>query len=94
MPDELKFRLMSIDQATQGFAQLHERVCCDKGRIEIHDGQRTCVLISKEELETLEAALEILSNTADVQKMARTIAALTHAVANGPLLATADSASN
>jgi hypothetical protein len=79
---------MSIDQVNdKGFAKLHERVCCDKGRVEIHDGDRTCVLISKEELDTLEGALEILANTADVQKMAKTIAALTHTVAKTPLRA-------
>jgi hypothetical protein len=85
MPDELRFSLMSIDQATKGFAEIHQRVCCEKGRIEIHNGDHTCVLISKEELDTLEGALEILANTADVQKMAKTIAALTHTVAKTPL---------
>jgi PHD/YefM family antitoxin component YafN of YafNO toxin-antitoxin module len=79
--EEPSFSLMSIDQVTAGFARLHRRVCCDRGRVEIRDGDRTCVLISKEELDALEEALEILSNTADVQKMARTIAALTHTVA-------------
>ena len=86
MPD-LKFSFMSIDQVQDCFARLHQGVCQERGRVEIRDGDHTCVLISKEELETLEQALEILSNTSDVQKMARTIAALTHVVAQGPLLA-------
>jgi PHD/YefM family antitoxin component YafN of YafNO toxin-antitoxin module len=82
---------MSIDQVQTRLTQLHQKVCRDKGRVEIKDGQGTCVLISKEELESLEQALEILSNTSDVQKMARTIALVTHAAAQGPLVATADS---
>jgi PHD/YefM family antitoxin component YafN of YafNO toxin-antitoxin module len=84
MPDEVRFRFLTIDQAQKGFAQLHGNVCCDKGRVLIQDGDKTCVLISKEELEALEEALEILSNTSEVQKMARQIAAMTHAVASAP----------
>jgi PHD/YefM family antitoxin component YafN of YafNO toxin-antitoxin module len=81
---EIRFRFLTIDQAQKGFAQLHDRVCCDKGRVLIQDGDKTCVLISKEELEALEQALEILSNTSDVQKMARQIAAMTHEAAKAP----------
>jgi PHD/YefM family antitoxin component YafN of YafNO toxin-antitoxin module len=88
MPDGSLFTLLSIDQVQTRLSQLHQKVCRDKGRVEIKDSQGTCVLISKEELETLEQALEILSNTSDVQKMARTIAVLTHSVAQGPLAAT------
>jgi PHD/YefM family antitoxin component YafN of YafNO toxin-antitoxin module len=87
--DEIQFRFMTIEQAQKGFAQLHDKICCDKGRVLIRDGDKTCVLISKEELEALEEALDILSNTSDVQKMARQIAAMTHAVAKTPpILAT------
>ena len=78
---------MSIQEVQERLGELHQAVCRDKGRVEIKDGERTCVLISKEELECLEQALEILSNTAQVQKIARTIAALTHTVAQGPLIA-------
>jgi PHD/YefM family antitoxin component YafN of YafNO toxin-antitoxin module len=81
------FNSMSIDQVQLQLSQLHKQICRAKGRVEIQDGDNCCVLISKEELESLEQALEILSNTAQVQKMARTIAALTHAVAQGPLVA-------
>ena len=80
------FTFMSIDQFQSRLSELHGHVCRGKGRVEIRDGQSTCVLISKEELETLEEALEILSQTSDVQKMERTIAGLTQAVSKGPLV--------
>ena len=96
MPEEdSRFSSMSIDQVQIRFAQVHEEVCREKGRVEIRDGAgKGCVLISKEELDTLEEALEILSNTSNVQKMAKTIAALTHAVAQGPLVAPAETSRN
>jgi hypothetical protein len=89
MPDDDEsspFTLMSIDQFQTRLSELHGHVCRGKGRIEIRDGEGACVLISKEELDTLEEALEILSQTSDVQKMERTIAGLTQAVSKGPLI--------
>jgi PHD/YefM family antitoxin component YafN of YafNO toxin-antitoxin module len=88
------FNAMSIDQVQLQLTQIHKQVCRAKGRVEIRDGDSCCVLISKEELDSLEQALEILSNTSQVQKIARTIAALTHTVAQGPLVATGRSTSN
>jgi PHD/YefM family antitoxin component YafN of YafNO toxin-antitoxin module len=81
------FNSMSIEQVQLQLNQLLAQICRAKGRVEIRDGDNCCVLISKEELDALEQALEILSNTAQVQKIARTIAALTHTVAQGPLIA-------
>jgi len=81
------FTSMSIDQVQLQLSQLHKQVCRAKGRVEIHDGDNCCVLISKEELDALEQALEILSNTAQVQQIARTVAALTYTAAQGPLVA-------
>jgi PHD/YefM family antitoxin component YafN of YafNO toxin-antitoxin module len=81
------FTAMSIEQVQLQLNQLFVQICRAKGRVEIQDGDNCCVLISKEELDALEQALEILSNTAQVQKIARTIAALTHTVAQGPLVA-------
>jgi hypothetical protein len=86
MSEGTGFSSMSIDQVQLQLSQLHGQICRAKGRVEIQDGENCCVLISKEELDALEQALEILSNTAQVQKIARTIAALTHAVAQGPLV--------
>ncbi|HEY7116379.1 MAG TPA: hypothetical protein VH475_07330 [Tepidisphaeraceae bacterium] len=85
---------MSIEQARSRLTEIHRQICHDKGRVEIRDGQACCVLISKEELDTLEEALEILSNTTQIQKVARTIAALTHAVAQGPLVVEEEVGSN
>jgi len=85
MPDlESKFAFMTLDQFQAGLNDLHAKVCCDKGRVEIRDGDNVCVLISKDELDALEQALEILSNTSDVQTMARTIASLTRTAAAQP----------
>lgn len=94
MPEDSRFSFITIDQVPSRFLELHKGVCSEKGRVEIHDGKGVCVLISKVELDALEQALEILSNTSDVQKMARTIAALTHAVAQGPLVAPAETVRN
>ena len=88
MPDESNDNLISIDQFQRGLGPLHQRVCRDRVRVEIRHEQGTCVLISKDELDTLEHALEILSNTSDVQKMARIIESLSSTAARGPLLAT------
>ena len=88
------FSSMSIDQVQLQLSQLHKQICRSKSRVEIQDGDSCCVLISKEELDALEQALEILSNTSQVQKIARTIAALTHTVAQGPLVARAGSECN
>lgn len=94
MSKDSRFSFITIDQVQTRFPELHEGVCREKGRVEIHDGNSICVLISKVELDALEQALEILSNTSDVRKMARTIAALTHAVAQGPLMAPPETVGN
>jgi PHD/YefM family antitoxin component YafN of YafNO toxin-antitoxin module len=86
MPDDDSFSFISIDQVQDRFNQLHQNVCRARGRVEIKDGSSTCVLISKEELESLEQALEILSNTADVRKIAQAVSEVTHAAAEGPLV--------
>jgi PHD/YefM family antitoxin component YafN of YafNO toxin-antitoxin module len=87
MSEGPEFNAMSIEQVQLQLNQLFKQICRAKERVEIRDGDSCCVLISKEELDALEQALEILSNTAQVQKIARTIAALTHTVAQGPLVA-------
>jgi PHD/YefM family antitoxin component YafN of YafNO toxin-antitoxin module len=78
---------MSINEVQERLGELHQTVCRDKGRVEILDGDQTSVLISKEELACLEEALEILSNTSDVQKIAKTIAAMGDCVGKAPVLA-------
>ena len=76
MPDGPSFRVMSIEDVCARLGELHGRVCQEKGRVEIRDGEACCVLISKEELDTLEEALEILSNTPSVKRIEGTIATL------------------
>ena len=63
---------------------LHEYVARTKGRVEITraGSDERCVLISQEELQCLERALEILSDTDDVRDMCGQIAQL--AAATGP----------
>ena len=70
-------------------AQLHEFVARTKGRIEITraGSDERCVLISQEELQSLERALEILSDTDNVRDIQVQIAQL--AAATGPAAAVA-----
>lgn len=88
------FASVPLLKAEGHLGQILQRVCREKGRVEIRDGEHACVLISKEELQTLEDALEILSNTSDVKHIARTIAAITHTVAQGPLVVCERAGSN
>ena len=69
--------------------QLHEYVTRTLGRVEITrpGSDERCVLISRQELESLERALEILSDTDDVRHICGRIAAL--AAATGPAVASA-----
>ena len=85
------FASMSAEQAKARLLDLLMEVCGKKVRVEIHHGDSACVLISKTELESLENALDILGNTSAVQRIANSIAALTHVAANGPLVCAADS---
>lgn len=59
-------------------ADLHERVALGKGRVEIkrRGCDEVCVMISKSELEALERALEILSDTAEYKSMCETLTQL------------------
>src|SRR5688500_1333745 len=76
MPDESISLFQSIDIPTlQGnLVELLCRTAREKGRIEITncDGG-TCVMISKEELDALEAALEILCTTEQVRALHQTV---------------------
>ena len=68
------------DAATK-FAEYHAQVVRRNHRVEVICHGESCVLISKIELESLERALEILSNTDAVQAMRDQIA-LTAALAS------------
>jgi PHD/YefM family antitoxin component YafN of YafNO toxin-antitoxin module len=86
MPEGPSFESVSAEAAKARLLDLLMEVCGKKVRVEIVHGDSACVLISREELQSLENALEILANTSAVQRIANSIAALTHAAANGPLV--------
>ena len=83
------FETYDCGHAGRSLEKLHEDVVRLKGRIEItrNGCDDCCILISKAELDSLEQALEILSNTSDVQKIARTIAAMGSSAGKAPVLA-------
>ena len=73
-----------VSLIASNLTQLHEFVARTKGRIEITRAgtDERCVLISQEELQSLERALEILSDTDNVRDIQVQIAHL--AAATGP----------
>jgi hypothetical protein len=76
-----------VSVIASNLASLHEYVARVNGRVEITRAgtDQRCVLLSKEELDSLERALEILSDTDDVRDMCGKIAQL--AAATGPAVA-------
>ena len=77
------FQTLDVTRFRQAMAKLHEVVGCGKGRIEVtrRGCDDVCVLISKSELESLEQALEILSQSADYKAMCDNISQLVAACA-------------
>ena len=74
MTDDSLFLTVDGRKFQSRLLELMCRTASEKGRIEITNcGGGDCILISKAELESLERALEILSNTAAGQAMHRTI---------------------
>jgi hypothetical protein len=72
-----QFQSVNIKQASEILRQLHQDVVLEKKRVELFDSVAgLSVIISKEELEGLERALAILSNTHDVQQMAEMLKAV------------------
>ena len=69
------FHTVSLAQFLHRVDDLHAQVARERGRIEItRDGcDDVCILISKTELEGLERALEILSETPDFQTMCQSL---------------------
>jgi len=78
MSDDLHRRTYDAAVVAQSLPQLHEFVTRCNGRLEITrpGSDQRCVLISKEELDALERALEILSDTEDVRDICEKIAHL------------------
>jgi PHD/YefM family antitoxin component YafN of YafNO toxin-antitoxin module len=82
--DSLHTKTYDVSLIASNLGQLHEYVTQTLSRVEITraGSDDRCVLISKRELESLERALEILSDTEDVRDMSGKIAQL--ASATGP----------
>jgi PHD/YefM family antitoxin component YafN of YafNO toxin-antitoxin module len=74
MVNDSLFLTLDASALQADLIRLLERTARDKGRIEITtaDGGQ-CIMISKEELDSLEKALEILSSTHDGQVMRQNI---------------------
>jgi hypothetical protein len=68
---------VELDQLPSDLHDLHRHVVGHTGRIELRDGDgAACVLISKSELDALEHALDILSQTKDVNEMRQQLSRL------------------
>ena len=81
MSDETSHPSLNLNQAREELRQLYKLVAAEKARVEIRDGDGDsgCVLISREELEGLERALEMLSDTEAVRELTAGMAQLAHA---------------
>jgi len=69
---------VDISEFLQAADEFHGRVARGHARIEITRGgcDDVCILVSKADLESLERALEILSQTDDFRSMCRTLTLL------------------
>ena len=85
------FATIDLDVAEPGnvdLARLHAQVLGNFGRIELLRRGGACVLISKDELDSVEKALEILSSTDTVRLMRQEIALVARVAADGAPLPT------
>ena len=72
------FQTLDVTRVRRTLSHLHERVTTGAGRIEVRRRgcDDVCVIISKAELEALEHALEILTESAEYKDMCKTLADL------------------
>ena len=77
------FQTLDMTRFRSAIAKLHEVVGCGKGRIEItrRGCEDACILISKAELESLEQALEILTESDHYKQMCDSLSQLVAACA-------------
>jgi PHD/YefM family antitoxin component YafN of YafNO toxin-antitoxin module len=82
MSDEPSNQSLNLNQAREELRKLYQRVAAEKARVEIRDGDGDsgCVLISREELDGLERALEMLSDTDAVRELTAGVTQLAHLV--------------
>jgi PHD/YefM family antitoxin component YafN of YafNO toxin-antitoxin module len=71
MAGDSSFQSLDLAKVQGELSNLYEQIACKKGRVEIVDGNGSCecVLISRAELEGLEHALEILSDSEQVKEL-------------------------
>jgi PHD/YefM family antitoxin component YafN of YafNO toxin-antitoxin module len=69
MLDGISFPVLDVSKAQDELPHLARQVASGKGRVELvdHQGAGDCVLISKAELESLEHAIELLSDADHVR---------------------------
>jgi len=78
MLDDTHRKLLDASEVAQDLAKLHEYVTCHDARIEIAlaGSDARCVLLSQRELDALERAIEILSDTENVRHITEKLAQL------------------
>jgi len=77
------FATIDLERSEHRLSDLHAQVLRHHGRIELVCPGGVCVLISREELQSLEQALEILSRTDAVRAMQAEVAQVARAAATG-----------
>ena len=80
------FQTLQLNQVQGNLLDLYERIACERGRVEIIDGDGgcACVLISKAELDSLETAIAVLSDGAGVRSMEQALAQLAASITTEP----------
>jgi len=83
--DGKSFETLDVTRVRRAIARLHEEVTRRRGRVEIRRRgcDDVCVMISKTELEALEQALEILSDSTEYRAMCDTVAQVAAATCDG-----------
>jgi len=79
MTDDSAFQSLNLAQVQNDLLKLYQKIACEKGRVEIvsqTSGACECVLISKAELDGLERAIAMLSDSDGVKEMTHQIATL------------------
>jgi len=81
------FQTLDVSKARNELIALYEQVARSRGRVELTNGENpldNCVIISKRELEGLERALQILSDTPSVQALSDSIEHLCEVCSDEP----------
>jgi hypothetical protein len=84
--DDPSFQSLNLAQVQNDLLKLYQKIACEKGRVEIvsqTNGACECVLISKAELDGLERAIAVLSDSDGVREVSHQIATL--ALATTPI---------